>query len=165
MIVAGAFKERGRVKGADRVQRRTRRRTMLASRAPFAEPATHVPCSHPAGPKDQPPRELETSNEELQATNEELVASNEELQSTNEELHSVNEELYTVNAEYQQKIAELTELNATWTAPARGHRRRHDVPRPRAAHPQVHAEDRARPTLMDDIERVAARRHHRRGSR
>jgi two-component system CheB/CheR fusion protein len=47
----------------------------------------------------------------MQATNEELVASNEELQSTNEELHSVNEELYTVNAEYQQKIAELKELN------------------------------------------------------
>jgi two-component system CheB/CheR fusion protein len=56
--------------------------------------------------------ELETSNEELQATNEELLASNEELQSTNEELQSVNEELYTVNAEYQNKISELSELNA-----------------------------------------------------
>lgn len=55
--------------------------------------------------------ELETSNEELQATNEELLASNEELQSTNEELQSVNEELYTVNAEYQNKIAELSQLN------------------------------------------------------
>ncbi len=59
--------------------------------------------------------EVETSNEEMQATNEELVASNEELQSTNEELHSVNEELYTVNAEYQQKIAELKELNTDMT--------------------------------------------------
>ncbi len=56
--------------------------------------------------------ELETSNEELQATNEELVASNEELQSTNEELQSVNEELYTVNSEHQNKIQELTALNA-----------------------------------------------------
>ncbi len=55
--------------------------------------------------------ELETSNEELQATNEELLAANEELQSANEELQSVNEELYTVNAEYQNKIAELAELN------------------------------------------------------
>ncbi|HRD65574.1 MAG TPA: chemotaxis protein CheB [Candidatus Competibacter sp.] len=55
--------------------------------------------------------ELETTNEELQATNEELLAANEELQSTNEELQSVNEELYTVNAEYQNKIAELGELN------------------------------------------------------
>ncbi|MFP4354825.1 MAG: PAS domain S-box protein [Phycisphaerae bacterium] len=55
--------------------------------------------------------EMETSNEELQATNEELVVSNEELQSTNEELQSVNEELHTVNAEYQEKIAELTQLN------------------------------------------------------
>lgn len=56
--------------------------------------------------------ELETSNEELQSSNEELIASNEELQSTNEELQSVNEELYTVNAEHQNKIEELTELNA-----------------------------------------------------
>lgn len=55
--------------------------------------------------------ELQTSNEELQATNEELMAANEELQSTNEELQSVNEELNTVNTEYQEKIAELTELN------------------------------------------------------
>ncbi len=56
--------------------------------------------------------ELETSNEELQSSNEELIASNEELQSTNEELQSVNEELYTVNSEYQDKIQELTTLNA-----------------------------------------------------
>ena len=56
--------------------------------------------------------ELETSNEELQSSNEELIASNEELQSTNEELQSVNEELSTVNAEHQEKIEELTELNA-----------------------------------------------------
>jgi two-component system CheB/CheR fusion protein len=56
--------------------------------------------------------ELETTNEEQQATNEELLASNEELQSTNEELQSVNEELYTVNSEYQNKIQELTQLNA-----------------------------------------------------
>ncbi len=56
--------------------------------------------------------ELETSNEELQSSNEELIASNEELQSTNEELQSVNEELYTVNAEHQNKIDELTQLNA-----------------------------------------------------
>jgi len=55
--------------------------------------------------------ELQTSNEELQATNEELFASNEELQSTNEELQSVNEELNTVNTEYQEKVAELSELN------------------------------------------------------
>lgn len=55
--------------------------------------------------------ELETSNEELQATNEELMAANEELQSSNEELQSVNEELYTVNNEFQDKIAEMTELN------------------------------------------------------
>jgi len=56
--------------------------------------------------------ELETSNEELQSSNEELIASNEELQSTNEELQSVNEELYTVNSEFQNKIDELTRLNA-----------------------------------------------------
>ena len=56
--------------------------------------------------------ELQTTNEELQATNEELLAANEELQSTNEELQSVNEELNTVNAEYQNKVLELTELNA-----------------------------------------------------
>ncbi len=55
--------------------------------------------------------ELDTTSEELQATNEELMAANEELQSTNEELQSVNEELYTVNTEYQEKIAELMELN------------------------------------------------------
>jgi len=55
--------------------------------------------------------ELQTSNEELQATNEELLASNEELQSTNEELQSVNEELNTVNNEYQEKVAEMTDLN------------------------------------------------------
>lgn len=55
--------------------------------------------------------ELEASNEELQATNEELVASNEELQSANEELQSVNEELFTVNAQYQEKLAEMNELN------------------------------------------------------
>jgi two-component system, chemotaxis family, CheB/CheR fusion protein len=56
--------------------------------------------------------ELESSNEELQATNEELLSANEELQSTNEELQSVNEELHTVNSEYQNKIRELSELNA-----------------------------------------------------
>ena len=55
--------------------------------------------------------ELETTNEELQSSNEELLAANEELQSTNEELQSVNEELYTVNSEYQEKIAELTQVN------------------------------------------------------
>ncbi len=55
--------------------------------------------------------ELDTTSEELQATNEELMAANEELQSTNEELQSVNEELYSVNTEYQEKIAELMELN------------------------------------------------------
>lgn len=55
--------------------------------------------------------ELETTNEELQSANEELMSANEELQSTNEELQSVNEELYTVNSEYQEKIAELTEVN------------------------------------------------------
>jgi len=55
--------------------------------------------------------ELHTSNEELQSTNEELLSSNEELQSTNEELNSVNEELNTVNSEYQEKVAELFELN------------------------------------------------------
>ena len=55
--------------------------------------------------------ELDTTSEELQATNEELMAANEELQSTNEELQSVNEELFTVNTEYQEKIAELMELN------------------------------------------------------
>ncbi|MEM9103121.1 MAG: chemotaxis protein CheB [Pseudomonadota bacterium] len=55
--------------------------------------------------------ELETTNEELQSANEELMSANEELQSTNEELQSVNEELYTVNSEYQEKIAQLTELN------------------------------------------------------
>ncbi|MCL6455142.1 MAG: PAS domain-containing protein [Alicyclobacillus sp.] len=55
---------------------------------------------------------LETSNEELQAANEELIAANEEMQSTNEELQSLNEELITVNTEYQQKIQELTQLNA-----------------------------------------------------
>ena len=56
--------------------------------------------------------EVETSNEELQATNEELMASNEEMQSTNEELQSVNEELYTVNSEYQDKLEEVSRLNA-----------------------------------------------------
>lgn len=56
--------------------------------------------------------ELETTNEELQSSNEELMAANEELQSTNEELQSVNEELYTVNSEYQEKIEELTQVNA-----------------------------------------------------
>lgn len=56
--------------------------------------------------------ELETTNEEYQATNEELLASNEELQSTNEELQSLNEELYTLNAENQNRIEQLTELNA-----------------------------------------------------
>ncbi|MCA1908572.1 MAG: PAS domain S-box protein [Magnetospirillum sp.] len=56
--------------------------------------------------------ELETTNEELQATNEELLAANEELQSANEELQSVNEELYTVNAELNEKVEELTRLNA-----------------------------------------------------
>lgn len=55
--------------------------------------------------------ELETTNEELQSANEELMSANEELQSTNEELQSVNEELYTVNSEYQEKIAQLTEVN------------------------------------------------------
>ncbi len=55
--------------------------------------------------------ELQTANEELQASNEELLASNEELQSTNEELQSVNEELNTVNHEYQEKVAELSDLN------------------------------------------------------
>ena len=82
--------------------------------------------------------EMETSNEELQATNEELIASNEELQSTNEELHSVNEELYTVNGEYQAKIAELTELTADMNHLLEAHRGPHAVPRPRAAHAQVH---------------------------
>ncbi len=56
--------------------------------------------------------ELETTNEELQSSNEELLAANEELQSTNEELQSVNEELYTVNSEYQEKIEEVTSINA-----------------------------------------------------
>ena len=55
--------------------------------------------------------DLDTTSEELQSSNEELMAANEELQSTNEELQSVNEELYTVNSEYQQKIAELTDIN------------------------------------------------------
>ncbi len=55
--------------------------------------------------------ELDTTSEELQSTNEELMAANEELQSTNEELQSVNEELFSVNTEYQEKIAELMELN------------------------------------------------------
>lgn len=55
--------------------------------------------------------ELETTNEELQSSNEELMSANEELQSTNEELQSVNEELYTVNSEYQEKIAELSQVN------------------------------------------------------
>ena len=87
-------------------------------------------------------RSSRRANEELQATNEELVASNEELQSTNEELHSVNEELYTVNAEYQKKIAELQELNDDIEHLLERHRRRHDVPRSRAVHPQVHAADR-----------------------
>jgi two-component system, chemotaxis family, CheB/CheR fusion protein len=56
--------------------------------------------------------ELESSNEELQTTNEELQASNEELQSTNEELQSINEELSTVNSESQERIRELSRLNA-----------------------------------------------------
>ena len=55
--------------------------------------------------------ELEVTNEELQSTNEELMSANEELQSTNEELQSVNEELYTVNSDYQEKIAELSQVN------------------------------------------------------
>lgn len=55
--------------------------------------------------------DLDSTSEELQSSNEELMAANEELQSTNEELQSVNEELYTVNSEYQQKIAELTDIN------------------------------------------------------
>lgn len=55
--------------------------------------------------------ELESTNEELQSANEELMTSNEELQSTNEELQSVNEELYTVNSEYQEKIAEISQVN------------------------------------------------------
>ena len=96
--------------------------------------------------------ELETSNEELQAANEELLASNEELQSTNEELQSVNEELYTVNAEYQRKIAELTELTNDMDNLLVEHRRRHHLPRPPAAHPQVHAADRR------DLQPAAARR-------
>lgn len=56
--------------------------------------------------------ELESTNEELQSSNEELLAANEELQSTNEELQSVNEEMHTVNFEYQEKIDELTQVNA-----------------------------------------------------
>ena len=86
--------------------------------------------------------ELETSNEEMQATNEELVASNEELQSTNEELHSVNEA-----ALYRQRRVPAEDQRAQGAqqrhdAPARGHRRRHGVPRPRAAHSSFHDQDR-----------------------
>lgn len=55
--------------------------------------------------------ELESVNAELQAANEELMTANEELQSSNEELQSVNEELYTVNSEYQEKVAELADVN------------------------------------------------------
>lgn len=120
--------------------------------------------------------ELETSNEELQATNEELVASNEELQSTNEELHSVNEELHTVNSEFQRKISELVELNADMDhlqvstevhtlfldkqlrvrkfTPRIGETFNlvpHDIGRPI----EVFAHTLARPTLMEDIRRVA----------
>ncbi len=60
---------------------------------------------------DKSVAEQECVNEELQAANEELLTANEELQSSNEELQSVNEELYTVNSEYQQKLAELADLN------------------------------------------------------
>ncbi|MDD3336212.1 MAG: chemotaxis protein CheB [Eubacteriales bacterium] len=63
------------------------------------------------GKLDRSIAEQECINEELQAANEELLTANEELQSSNEELQSVNEELYTVNSEYQQKLAELADLN------------------------------------------------------
>ncbi len=63
------------------------------------------------GKLDRSIAEQECVNEELQAANEELLTANEELQSSNEELQSVNEELYTVNSEYQQKLAELADLN------------------------------------------------------
>lgn len=56
--------------------------------------------------------ELQASNEELQASNEELQASNEELQSSNEELQAVNDELISVSAEHEEKIEELSDLNA-----------------------------------------------------
>jgi two-component system CheB/CheR fusion protein len=47
--------------------------------------------------------------------NEELQSTNEELESSREELQSMNEELSTVNAQLQEKVNELTDVNADLT--------------------------------------------------
>jgi two-component system, chemotaxis family, CheB/CheR fusion protein len=83
--------------------------------------------------------ELKSTNEELQSTNEELQSSNEELETSKEELQSVNEELVTVNAELQAKIEQNDGHAGRHEEPARQHPHRHDLPRPPAADPALHA--------------------------
>ena len=86
--------------------------------------------------------ELETSNEEMQATNEELVAVERGAAE-----HERGAALGQRGALHGQRRVPAEDHRAQGAqqrhaAPARGHRRRHGVPRSRAAHPPLHVADR-----------------------